>query len=122
MPNELTKLEFSLHDVVGGQPLTPENVDLPTLRSFLFEVETLIKGDVAGASLADSRVRIEKGSVRVVALVSYLLAADTRADMARLEQTGDLDVIQPRRAQIIESWQSRVRRAPSRYYSIPDGE
>src|ERR1035441_2437462 len=121
MPNELTELEFSLNDVVGGKPLTPENVDLPTLRGFLFEVETLIKGDVAGASLADSRVRIEKGSVKVVALVSYLLATDTRADMAKLDQTGDLDAIQPKRAQIIESWQARVRRSPSRFYSIPDG-
>jgi hypothetical protein len=122
MSNELTELEFSLNDVVGGQPLTPENVDLPTLRGFLSEVEILIKGDVAGASLADSRVRIEKGSVKVIALVSYLLAADTRADMAKLEHTGDLDAIQPKRAQIIENWQSRVRRSPSRFYSIPDGE
>jgi len=121
MSNELTELEFSLNDVVGGKPLTPDNVDLPTLRGFLFEVETLIKGDVAGASLADSRVRIEKGSVKVVALVAHLLAVDARADMAILDQTHDLDAIQPKRAQIIESWQSRVRRSPSRFYSIPDG-
>ena len=122
MSNELTELEFSLDDIVGGQPLTPETVDLPTLRGFLEEVETLIKGDVPGASLADSRVKIEKGSVKVVALVAHLLAADTRADMAKLDQTGNLDAIQPKRAQVIERWQSRVRRSPSRIYSIPDGE
>lgn len=119
MPNELTEIEFSLDDLVGGQPLTPETVDLPTLRGFLEEVETLIKGDVPGASLVDSRVRIEKSSVKVVALVAHLLAADTRADLAKLEQTGDLDAIQPKRAQIIESWQKRTRRSPSRVYSIP---
>lgn len=118
MPSELTELEFSLDDVVGGQPLTPETVDLPTLRGFLEEVETLIKGDVPGASLADSRVRIETGSVRVVALVAQLLAADVRADMAKLDETGDLDVIQPKRAQIIEQWQKRARRTPSRVYAF----
>ena len=99
MSNELTELEFSLNDVVGGQPLTPDNVDLPTLRGFLAEVETLIKGDVPGASLADSRVRIKEGSVKIVALVAHLLAADARGDLAKLEQTGDLDSIQSKRAQ-----------------------
>jgi hypothetical protein len=52
MANELTELEFSLDDVVGGQPLTPETVNLPTLWGFLKDVETLIKGDVPSASLA----------------------------------------------------------------------
>src|SRR5207249_6679300 len=107
-PNELTEIEFSLEDVVGGQPLTPETVDLPTLHGFLEEVETLIKGDVPGASLADSRVRIEKGSVKVVALVAQLLAADARGDLAKLDETGDLDAIQPKRAQVIERWQMRA--------------
>lgn len=119
MLNELTELEFSLNDVIGGKPLTPDNVDLPTLRGFLEEVETLIKGDLPGASLADSRVRIQEGSVKVVTLVGLLLAADARADLAKLEKTGDLDSIQPKRAQIIERWQSRARRSPHRVYSIP---
>jgi hypothetical protein len=118
MPNDLTELEFSLDDVVGGQPLTPATVDLPTLRGFLEEVETLIKGDVPGASLADSRVRIETGSVRVVALVAQLLAVDVRADMAKLDETGDLDAIQLKRAQVIEQWQKRTRRTPSRVYAF----
>lgn len=122
MLNELTELEFSLDDVVGGQPITLETVDLPTLRGFLEEVETLIKGDVPGASLADSRVRIEKGSIKVVALVAHLLAADARADLAKLEKTGDLDAIQPKRAQMIERWQMRTRRLPNRIYSIVGGK
>ena len=35
MPGELTELEFWLDDVIGGRPLTPSTVDLPTLRGFL---------------------------------------------------------------------------------------
>ncbi len=61
MPNELTEVEFSLDDVVGGSHLTPETVDLPTLRGFIEEVETLIKGELQGASLAESQVRIQEG-------------------------------------------------------------
>ena len=118
MPEELTALEFSLHDVIGGQPLTPDTVDLPTLRGFLQEVETLIKGDVEAANLADSRVRIESGSVKVVTLVAALLAANVEADLAKLDQTGDLDAIQPKRADVIENWQKRARRMPNRSYSL----
>jgi hypothetical protein len=120
MSNELTELEFSLNDVVGGQPLTPENVDLPTLRGFLEEVESLIKGDVSEASLANSRVQIKEGSVKIVALVAQLLASSVREDLAILEKTGDLDAIQSSRAKVIERWQSRVRRLPTRTYSIPN--
>jgi hypothetical protein len=118
MADELTKLEFSLEDVVGGQPLTPDTVDLPTLRGFLADVEILIKGDVPSASLSDSRVRIEKGSLKVTMLLAQFLAADVITDLATLEQNGDLDSIQPKRAQIIESWQARARRSPRRVYSI----
>lgn len=121
MADQLTELEFSLNDVIGGQTLTPTNIDLPTLRGFLHEVEDLIKGDLPGASLADSRVQIKEGSVKIVALVAHLLASDTNADLAKLGQTGDLDSIQPSRAKIIERWQSRTRRSPSRSYSVPGG-
>jgi len=118
MPGELIALEFSLNDVIDNRPLTPATVDLPTLRGFLEEVERLIKGDVKDASLGDSRVRIEEGSVKLIALVAQLLAADVRGDLAKLDETGDLDAIQPRRAEVIEQWQSRTRRFPSRAYSI----
>jgi hypothetical protein len=118
MAKELTVLEFSLADEVGGQPLTPETVDLPTLRAFLAEVEALIKGDMPGASLADSQVRIDTGSVKIIARVASLLAADVRADLARLEQSGDLDAVQPKREQVVELWQMRTRRSPNRVYSV----
>ena len=52
MPGELTELEFSLNDVVDNRPSTPETVDLPTLRGFFEEVETLIKGDVRAQASA----------------------------------------------------------------------
>ena len=118
MPGELTELEFWLEDVTGGRPLTLATVDLPTLRGFLEEVEKLIKGDVEGATLSDSRVTIEEGSVKLLALVARLLAADVRNDLAKLDATGDLDAIQPHRAEVVELWQSRVRRNPNRTYSI----
>ena len=118
MPAELSSIEFSLDDIIGGQPLTPETVDLPTLRGFLEEVEKLVKGDVPGASLADSRVRIETGSVRAVVMAGQLLIANLNIDLAHLASTGDLDVIQPKRAEVIEQWQRRAQRTPTRSYLV----
>jgi hypothetical protein len=110
-----------MEDRVDSQPLTPETVDLPTLRLFLEEVETLVKGNVLSETLSQSRVKIEEGSLKVVALVSTLLAADVQTDLAKLNETGDLDTIQPKRAAIIEQWQSRARRLPHRAYAVGDG-
>jgi hypothetical protein len=121
MLGDPTAIEFHLNDVTDNRPLTLSTVDLPTLRGFLEEVEKLIKGDVKDASLSDSRVRLEEGSVKLIAMVAGLLAADVQSDMARLGEKGDLDSIQPRRAEIIEQWQSRTRRFPSRTYSIQSG-
>lgn len=118
MPSELSTLEFALDDTIGGERLTPETVDLPTLRGFLQEVEKFIKGDLPGASLGDSRIRIEGGSVKVLAMVGHLLACDVRADLAKLEQNGDLDQLQRRRAEVIELWQNRAHTTPNRTYSI----
>src|ERR1051325_1402474 len=110
MPANRTPLEFALHDRVGDEPLTPETVDLPTLRGFLTEIETLIKGNMASATLSESRVRIEGGSLKVIALVSAIVAADVEPDIAKLSTWGDLDAIEPKRAEIIEQWQARARR------------
>lgn len=46
------------------------------------------------------------------------MAADLRSDLAKLEATGDLDRLQPRRAKVIENWQMRARTMPSRSYAI----
>jgi hypothetical protein len=57
-------------------------IDQNPSSGFLEEVERFIKGDVPGASLSDSKVRLEEGSVKLVAFVAQLLAMDVRADLA----------------------------------------
>ncbi len=111
-----------MDDRIGDQPLTPETVDLSTLRGFLEEVEKLIKGDFPDASLADSRVRIEAGSLKVVTMVSTVLAINLRQDIRTLAATADLDAIQAKRAQIVETWQTRAHRSPSRIYTLDSVE
>lgn len=118
MPPELTELDFSVKDELEGKPLTPDNMNLPILRIFLEEVEAFVKGDLSGITLNDSRVKIQEGSLKVKMLVGTALAFSIQSDLERLRATGDLDVMQPRRAQIIEKWQNRAERNSKRSYVI----
>lgn len=118
MPAELTELDFAVEDELDGKQLTPDNVSLPILRGFLDEVEAFVKGDSLGLTLAESKVKIQEGSLKVRMFVGAALALSIQSDLEKLTQTGDLDVIEGRRAQIIEKWQSRAKKSAKRNYSI----
>lgn len=124
MPSLGHPLAFSLHDVVEGQPLTPKNVDLLTLHQFMGEVIDLLQGDAKRPEMGQPTVAIEDGSVKLVSIVTPLLAAAFQADMQTLAASADLDSISPKRAQVIEMWQGRTTKAESkRRYSIaPDAD
>ena len=105
-----------------GRPLTPENVDLLTLHQFMGEVIELIQGEAKRAEMGQPSVTIEDGSVRLVSIVASLVASAFQADMEKLGRTADLDAISPKRAQIVETWQSRSTKSDSkrRYSIMPD--
>lgn len=117
-------LSFSLHDEMEGRPLTPENVDLLTLHQFMGEVIDLIQGEAKRSEMGLPSVAIEDGSVKIVSAVASVVASAFQADMETLARSADLDAISPKRAQIIETWQSRSTKSDSkRHYSIvPDAE
>ena len=98
--------------------MTLDNVDITTLRSFLQEVETLIKGDLKGVTLADSKVVLASGSLIIRVLMSVMLAASVEDDLLKLEHSGDLDQIQPNRAKIIGTWQTRASNSATCSYQI----
>ena len=107
-----------------GRPLTPKNVDSLTLHQFMGEVIDLIQGDAKRAEMSQTSVAIEGGSVRLLAIVSSLLASSFQADMETLTLSADLDAISTKRAQVIEVWQSRATKGDSkrRYSIVPNVE
>ncbi len=112
-------LEFFLHDEVEGRPLTPKNVDLLTLHQFMGEVIDLIQGESKRTELGQPTFAMEEGSIKLISVVSFLVANSFQSDMRTLEETADLDAISPKRAQIIEVWQSRANKTDTkRRYSI----
>jgi len=122
MDVDLTELDFAVEDDLGGKPLTPENVNFPILRNFLEDVETFLKGDVPGITLNESRVQLDHGSLRIRAFIASALAFSVLGDLEKLQLSGDLDSIQPRRAKIIERWQSNSGKFSRRNYRIGSGQ
>lgn len=102
-----------------GRPLTSKNVDLLTLHQFMGEVIELIQGEAKRAEMGQPSVAIEDGSIKLISMVASLVAASFQGDMDTLARSADLDAISPKRAQIIETWQSRSAKSDSkRRYSI----
>ncbi len=121
MPAELRDLDFAVEDELDGKPLTPHNVSLPILRGFLDEVETFVKGDLLGLTLAESKASIHEGSLKVKVAVGADLFFRIQNDLEKLKETGDLDLIQAKRSVVVEKWQSRARKTPKRNYWIGGG-
>ncbi len=88
------------------------------------EVIELIQGEAKRAEMGQPSVAIEDGSVKLSSIVTALVAGSFHADMETLARSEDLDAISPKRAQIIETWQSRAIRADSkrRYSILPNAE
>lgn len=88
------------------------------------EVIDLIQGEAKRSEMGLPSVAIEDGSVKIVSAVASVVASAFQADMETLARSADLDAISPKRAQIIETWQSRSTKSDSkRHYSIvPDAE
>src|SRR5690606_19716130 len=88
----------------GGQPLKPEDFDIRSLRDLLDEVEVLLYP-------SDRRDRpvisyeVQEGSVRNIFRTGMQAVATAGAVLALVNNTGSLDVLEPRTASALASMQ-----------------
>lgn len=114
-------VSFSLHDRIGGETVTPNNIDLLTAHQFTGEVIKLIQGGLKRSDLGQPTFEVSEGSYKLTVLVSAVAAISLEADMETLRETSDLDRIVPQRAEVVEAWQKRALRPESfRRYTIFD--
>lgn len=114
MTDSIQQLEFVLNETRDGAPVSPSNVDFTTIRQFIEEVEALVRGD-SGESVGDTRLEIREGSLILAPFLVSFLAAQVNSDLGRVAETGNLDSIQPARAQILQKWQKRVEKTGRTY-------
>ena len=114
-------IAFALRDRVGGEEISPARISLPLFQEFNGQVLAFVRGSERSADLAESRMRIEAGSYVFRAILPALLFAGVERDVAKLHESGAVEAIDPRRAEIVLQWQAETRRQAQREYRIAAG-
>lgn len=119
--NPVSQLRFAVNDSINGKDVGLGHVPIKLLEQFTSEVKAFIKGDSNEVNLDDLIVSIEQGSIRYAVLGGALLTAATLwADIEHLTTSNSLANIQPKRAEIMTSWQARAIKNSHRKYIISD--
>jgi hypothetical protein len=111
------QIAFAMKDKVFGEELSPSNLTLPLLSEFVEQVITYIKG-TSRPDLSEVKTVIKKGSLAVVAENEAGILNDAYEDYLLVSKKSDLDLIDPVRARIIETWQSEARKNQDRVYEL----
>jgi hypothetical protein len=115
----INQLRFAVSDRINGADVGPARVPLALLGEFQKDVSEFLKGSSRDIDLMEVQVSIETGSLAFVA--SGLLAATSLwADLAHLKSAGSLSVIDSKRANVVQRWQSSARQNPHRRYLVSD--
>ena len=102
-------VEFTLKGKIDGEDISPKAVPFGLMKRFHEEVEALIAGSNSKAGLSEAIVEVRKGSYALAITLPDNLAESFDTDMKRLEAEDALSEVDPKRAEIIEKWQERVR-------------
>jgi hypothetical protein len=117
--NPINQLRFAVSDRIDNIDVSPSHVSLALLSEFPKEVNDFLKGSNRDVDPSKVLVSIENGSLAFVAM--GLLAANTLwTDLEHLKSMDSLSLIDPKRASVIERWQSAAQKNPHRCYLVVD--
>jgi hypothetical protein len=115
----LNALRFAVSDRINDAEVGLKHVPLSLLGEFQKDVTEFLRGASRDIDPSEVLVSMEDGSLALVA--TGLMAATTLwADLARLETQDALSRIDPKRAAVIERWQTSSRQNPHRVYRVAD--
>lgn len=115
----INELRFAVSDRINDAEVGPKHVPLSLLGDFQKDVSDFLRGSARDVDPAEVLVSVEEGSLALVA--TGLMAATTLwADLEHLKSPDSLNLIDPRRAAVMERWQAQARQNPHRRYRIAD--
>ncbi|MEI6707550.1 MAG: hypothetical protein WCK96_10500 [Methylococcales bacterium] len=118
--NSINNLRFAVSDNIENVDVSPSHVPL-SLLDFPKDVGEFLKGSTHDIDSNKTFVSIENSSLAVAVSSALLVASATLwHDFEQLRQPDSLSAIDPKRAKIIEHWQSMARKNPHRRYSVVD--
>ena len=111
-------LYFSIDDKLMDEKISLNNVSLPILKDFIEQVSIFIRGNES-VDLNGVKIAIKPGSVAIVVEETPLIKTAI-SEYRIIKSSGDLGKISPVRAKVIANLQEKVRKNPSRLYTISD--
>lgn len=114
------QLRFAVNDIIDNDDVSPARVPLSLLGEFQKEVADFLKGSSRDVNPADVLISIENGSLALVATGGLLTAITLWADLDHLKSTDSLNLIDSKRAAVVERWQASAQKNPHRRYTVFD--
>lgn len=112
-------LRFALNDRIQDAEVGPAHVPLALLGQFQKDVGEFLAGSGKDIDPNQVMIAIEEGSLALVA-IGLLSATNLWADVGQLQNPAQLGLIDPRRAAVVERWQTAARKHPHRRYTLAD--
>jgi hypothetical protein len=117
--NPINELRFAVNDRINDVEVGPKHVPLALLGEFQKDVSEFLRGTGRDIDPMQVQVAVEEGSLVFVA--SGLIAATTLwVDLEHLRSPDSLNLIDVKRAAVVERWQNSARQNPLRRYSVAD--
>ncbi len=117
--NTINQLRFAVSDRINDVEVSLSHVSLGLLGEFQKDVADFLKGTSREVDLGKISVSLEDGSLALVA--SGLLAASTLwTDVEHLKSADTLNLIDSKRASVVERWQTTALKNSNRRYLVAD--
>jgi hypothetical protein len=117
--NTINQLRFAISDRINDVDISPRHVSFALLNEFQRDVGEFLKGSGRDVELGKLIVAIEPGSL-ALRVIGLLAASTLWADIEHLKSADTLNLIDSKRASVVERWQAAALKNPHRLYSVAD--
>lgn len=117
--NPINELRFALSDSINDVEVGPKHVPLALLGEFQKDVKEFLNGSGRDIDPKQVMVSIEEGSLALW-VSGVLAAASLWADIEHLQSSNSLNLIDAKRANVVERWQNAALSNPHRRYVVAD--
>lgn len=119
--SQSSNIEFIIKGKIGENDISTDYISLPLLSGFTKDITDLINS-IQDESREEIIISLEKGSLKINALIALATINILSAEIKTLNSTNDLSSIDNKRSKIIEEWVKKTKTNPDLTFEIrPSG-